>query len=379
MTALSQRLLRLQPAAMDGLLAAVVLVGTELALVLDEKARTPHPVLAFLVCAVIGGALLIRRTHPVIAVAIAMLAQLADDLAGGNLASGSAALLAAMLLAYSLGRYAQGRQLAVGVLLMVTGYALNAGYADDGYLNELAFGVLVATLLPVAGGALLRRRALLIGELARQRAELERERDARVAEAAAAERVRIAHELNDVVVQDVSAMVVQATAAREIVRSRPGEAVDAIVKVESAGRQALQELRRALGVLRASDRSITLEPQPTLARLPALVESLCSHGAKLDLEVAGSAADLPADFQLAAYRVVQEVLAAADGSIGHGSVRIARDGPDVQVDVRHDGTAPADLGLAAARERVAIFDGRLDVNVSGQGESWVCVRLPFPA
>ncbi len=256
--------------------------------------------------------------------------------------------------------------------------ALLAG-TPDGAVNDLAFDLIVVCALPLVAGIVLRRRALLIAELRRRRRTLEQQREARVRDAAEAERVRIAGELHDVVVHDVSAMVVQAAAARTLLRSRPAEAADAIGHVERAGREALDELRRALGVLRTADRGLALEPQPTLRRLPALAEDLRAGGARVALEVDPGLDALPADLQLAAYRIAQEVVATAGGDLQGATIRITRDDAALGVHVHHDGAPPAAAALAAARTRAGLFGGDLDVFDGERGKGWrVCARLPLP-
>ena len=106
----------------------------------------------------------------------------------------------------------------------------------------------------------------------RERAEeLESDRERRAREAVAAERRRIAGELHDVVTHSVSVMVVQAAAARRLVPTDPARAREAMEAIERTGREALNEMRRLLGVLRRGDEDIALTPQPTLKRLDLML------------------------------------------------------------------------------------------------------------
>src|SRR5215218_6939934 len=88
--------------------------------------------------------------------------------------------------------------------------------------------------------------------------------------AVTAERVRIACELHDVVAHALSAITVQATGARRLALTRPALALDAFAAIETAGREALDELRRLLGVLRRDDAELTLTPQPSLRHIRSL-------------------------------------------------------------------------------------------------------------
>jgi signal transduction histidine kinase len=304
-----------------------------------------------------------------------------DDRLGGRLADGSSTFFVLVVLAYSIGRYTERRRLVAGSLVLMVGVLVDALVAGtpDGVVNDLAFDLIVVCALPLVAGVVLRRRALLIAELRRQRRTLEQQREARVRDAAEAERVRIAGELHDVVVHDVSAMVVQAATARALLRSRPAEAADAIGHVERAGREALDELRRALGVLRTADRGLALEPQPTLRRLPALADSLRAGGATVVLDVDPGLDALPGDLQLAAYRIAQEVVATAGEDLQRAAIRVVREDGTLGVDVHHDGAPPTTAALAAARTRVSLFGGDLDVVDDEHGKGGrVCARLPLP-
>ena len=219
--------------------------------------------------------------------------------------------------------------------------ALLAG-TPDGAVNDLAFDLIVVCALPLVAGIVLRRRALLIAELRRRRRTLEQQRDgARARRGRAPSACGSPASSTTSSSTTCSAMVVQAAAARTLLRSRPAEAADAIGHVERAGREALDELRRALGVLRTADRGLALEPQPTLRRLPALAEDLRAGGARVALEVDPGLDALPADLQLAAYRIAQEVVATAGGDLQGATIRITRDDAALGVHVHHDGAPPA--------------------------------------
>jgi signal transduction histidine kinase len=370
-----QRLTRLRdvPAPVaDALLALLVLV-TGLAALVPNHPELPG--LSYAAAVVTSGAVAFRRSHPWSAVVVALTAFAIHAVVVGHHVDNSATLLAVLVLMYSLGRHADTRRIAAAVPVMLFAFASNAYYGTDGFVNEFAFDLLVATALPVAAGIVLRRRSALVAELQAQRGELERERDARARDAAIAERVRIARELHDVVVHDVSEMVVQAAAAREIVRDQPQAAAEVIAKVEGAGRGALDELRRALGVLRSDDRGMALEPQPTLSGLRALVGRA---GGQVDLELDAALERLPADLQLTVYRIVEDILAEGVGDPGRGEVRVGRDAHAVTVEVRHGGPPPGAAGLGAMRQRVEIFDGELDIAADERTGSRVWARLPVP-
>jgi signal transduction histidine kinase len=108
----------------------------------------------------------------------------------------------------------------------------------------------------------LRRRAQGALELEARAARLERERAAGARAAVAAERARIARDLHDVIAHSVSVMTVQAGAARLLLEEDPQRAREPLLSVEETGRQALAEMRRLLGLLRADEGQTELVREP---------------------------------------------------------------------------------------------------------------------
>ncbi|AXB48262.1 sensor histidine kinase [Amycolatopsis albispora] len=206
----------------------------------------------------------------------------------------------------------------------------------------------------------------LLGTMVRQRRHQEAERRRLVAEAAVAgERARIARELHDVVTHHVTAMVVQADAARYLAPERVPEALTAIT---GSGRNALTELRFLLGVLEA-----TGARTPGLAALPDLV---AQPGRVVELVEEGERPELPAETELTAYRIVQEALtnAAKHAAGSPTAVRVSY-GPDfLEIEVTTEGTAtdPGALGsggrgLRGLSDRVRALGGRFAAGPSTDG------------
>ena len=97
-------------------------------------------------------------------------------------------------------------------------------------------------------------------------------------------------ELHDVLAHAISVVVLQARGARHALADRPDEARDAIDAIDRTASQALAEMRRLLGVLRADDEAVALAPQPSLAHLEALVGEVRAAGLPVELEVVGARA-----------------------------------------------------------------------------------------
>ena len=121
-----------------------------------------------------------------------------------------------------------------------------------------------------------------VGSRPQRRAEARerslREREARLRAAAVEERRHVARELHDVVAHAVSVMVIQAGAARQVLRTSPDQAEQSMLAVESVGRDAMAELRRFLGALSDDDEAAGIAPQPGIDALPTLVDRVREAG-----------------------------------------------------------------------------------------------------
>jgi signal transduction histidine kinase len=230
-------------------------------------------------------------------------------------------------------------------------------------------------------GALMRQGRAKADAMAERARRLETEQRLSLAVAQAEERARIARELHDVVAHSVSLMVVQAGAARQVVERTPDRAIGALEAVGETGRRAMQELRTILGVL--GDSGGDRDPQPTLADVGAIVETIKEAGLPVSLEVRGTARFLTAALELAGYRVIQEALTNA---LRHSRLAITRVvveyRPDeVMIEVLCDGPATASgssgRGIAGMKERVGLVGGRLEVGPGVERGFNVRAWLPF--
>jgi signal transduction histidine kinase len=237
---------------------------------------------------------------------------------------------------------------------------------------------------------------------------LDRERENAARAAVDAERARIATELHDIVSHNVSLMVVQVSAAREVLAAAipgpamPPEADRALRAVEDAGRGAMTELRHLLGLLApspAGDDEQDLSPQPSLSRLSALIDKIAFAGLPVEVRISGQPRPLPAGIDLTAYRIVQEALtnalkhgnkAKADVTIRYADrslrVEVLNTGPSVLTGTaatpagQHPGTGHengAGHGLLGLAERVALYGGDLDARRRLGGGYRVRARIPL--
>jgi signal transduction histidine kinase len=181
-------------------------------------------------------------------------------------------------------------------------------------------------------------------------------------------------------------MVIQTGAVRRrIHRERPEDA-ELLTEVESAGRDAIEELRRLLGILRDPGEALSLAPQPGLDRLGPLVEQVRDAGLAVDLRVEGERVAIPPGVDLAAYRIVQESLTNALKHAGPAravvqlryatraiGIEVTDDGPGT-----HNGGGTGH-GLVGMRERAALYGGTLEAGPRPEGGYAVRATLPLEA
>ncbi|WP_133764489.1 sensor histidine kinase [Amnibacterium kyonggiense] len=236
------------------------------------------------------------------------------------------------------------------------------------------FGTMFLLVLALGAGGFLRSRRV-------RRAEEERQQAERARAAIEEERLRIARELHDVLAHSLSSITVQAGVGLHLAADRPEAATEALETIRTASREALDEVRGVLGVLRGED-AAPLAPGPDLDALGPLVEEVRRSGARVSLD--DRLRPRPAvPVQLAVYRVVQEALTNARRHAPGAAVDIVLDRePGAVTAVVRDrlpGAAPEapvpGNGLTGMRERATSLGGSLDLRVHDDGLE-VALRVP---
>jgi signal transduction histidine kinase len=234
---------------------------------------------------------------------------------------------------------------------------------------RLVFFLSGATTAAALLGLNTRARQAKLAALHERARELERQRDQQSALAVAEERSRIAREMHDIVTHNLSVMVALADGAVYASEHAPAKATAAMRQSAETGRQALTDMRRFLGVLRADEPDALRHPQPGLGALDALAAQVRAAGLPCELTLTGSSAGISPGAQLTVYRLVQESLTntlkhSAPGA--RATVAVACAPGTVRVEVRDDGRAAVPAtgsggghGLAGMRERVAAYGGEL--------------------
>ena len=291
------------------------------------------------------------------------------------------AFAAYLLVAYSVAaKEAEGRA-AVGGALVVGALWLQELHDHD---SDYLFIVIVF------GGVWLLGRAMRHWRMRATTAE--QHQDDRALEAVTHERARIARELHDLVAHGVSVIAIQADAAEAALDHDPELAREPLRAIKTSSREALDEMRRLLALLRIDDQVRPRSPQPGLSELSALVDSVGRAGLPVTLEIEGDARRLPPGVDLAAYRIVQEgltnVLKHAGGAPTRVSLRYASDALTVQITNEKPAAASPGLqvataegpagghGLVGIRERTVIVGGELVAGPDAAGGFTVRARLP---
>jgi signal transduction histidine kinase len=370
------RRLRIDPTRLDRIAAALLAIAAELQVWLGSIA-THHRLAAGLVAAALTVSVMVRRVYPLGAgVAAAALTSTQVGVWGDPQVIGAS--IAELCALYGLTVWTSPRRFLLGTVAVTTA-VLAAAAGPHTTLSSTTF-----VLLVVLAVMLLVRR--VVGDRERRAQLAERERDLAAREAVAGERARIARELHDVVAHSVSVIVVQAQAGPRLL-AEPAQVRDVFHSIETTGREALDELRRLLGVLRTRDEQLPVGPQPGLDALQPLIQQLREAGLRVELRVEGEPVRLPPGIDLSAYRIVQEALTNTLKHAGpaEAEVIVRYHHSTLELEILDNGTgAPARVngsghGLVGMRERVALYGGSLEAGARNGHGFGVWARLPLVA
>jgi signal transduction histidine kinase len=247
---------------------------------------------------------------------------------------------------------------------------------------EVASNFLVVAFTLLIGD-LLRAHKDQTALLAERNRELERLRDTERRSAIFDERMRIAREVHDVVGHSLVAITLQARAGLRRLSRNPDGAAEALREIEGLAARALDETRTAVATIRSDTDGSPPRPQPTVADLPVLVQSVRAPDLGIDLTLDPTTNDLPPRLQSAAYRIVQESLSnvAKHARPAHAAVRLGHDGATFLIEITDDGVsadgAEEGSGLRGMRERAEQCGGDLEAGPNPGGGWRVRARFPL--
>jgi signal transduction histidine kinase len=359
-----------------------------------NAAKEPHRdlgVLAVVTLAVLMGTIAWRRVDPVVSTIVAAAALAAFQAVSLYNGDGTFEAAAIAFSFYILGQRIRSRP---RILWCVACFAVWSGTAwiitfdpGPGSVGSMAGAWALFGPLPFACGFLLASRSLLTADLQHHFALLDTEQEHRARLAAGGERNRMARELHDVIAHCLSVMVVQAGGARTVAAADPRRASAALQAVESAGREALADLRRLVGTFRGGDEAGDAH-RPGVGEVGVLADRARVAGLEVDVHVSGSIASLDPAVSAVAYRVVQEALTNCIKHAGPARADVCArvHGPYLEVAVTDTGRGEPDCasplpgsgrGLIGMQERIASLGGELRAGPRAEGGFEVNARIPL--
>lgn len=315
---------------------------------------------------------------PLVAVSVAVIVPVVAGQRSGQL---EPLMFEVCLLAFVVGRWSRSLVTAAALGLLAVAAPVAVGVVQDP--SEVAEGIWIVGIVFtwVVARAFVRQ-----GQLA---AELDAARHALAQQSLLAERRRIARDVHDFVGHGLAAVMLQVTSARHVLRRDVDSAEEALRSAEDVGRRSMGELRRTVALLRADDEGGVAPPVPSATEIPALVDQARAGGLAVELRMRGDLSRISAGVGVALFRIAQEALANAARhaprartvvglELAGGQVRLVAEtsGPT--------GVAPASepgrprFGLIGMRERATAIGGELVAGPTPQGFRVSC-RLPLEA
>lgn len=356
----------------DGLLAGLIGVAGLVEVALG--AVPGHASVASSSLLVMTVALGMRRLRPRTSLALVLMALAVQSSFGVPVNAQLMTIPFVLVAAYSVGAHLDRRGSAIGLAVGATLVSAAIAAADPGSSNY-GFG-LVLVVGPWIAGVLVRARSAAGAEAVASAHD-------RVEKATGDERERIARELHDIVSHGLSAMVVQASAAAELIDRSPDAARRAMQEVQTTGTEAMMEMRHMLGLMRGSE-GAGRRPQPALDDVHELIAAEQVAGRSVSLTIHGTVRELPRGLALSVFRIVQESLTNVRKHASGSSCEVTLTyGPSsLEVDIVDTGgsapgpTSPG-FGILGMRERARLYGGTIEARPRSSAGGWA-VRARFP-
>lgn len=362
----------------DGLLA-VALAGLSVVLVAGVVDGTARQVAATALASGHVAPIVVRRRWPLAGLVVMAVTALLTVPVGVPLVTLGPAVLVGI---YTVGQRVdpvRSRQALVATILVMA-IAVSANGMSAGTVASNAVGIGACWWLGDRA-----RRTVAEAQAHREAAEAAAQR------AVAAERLRIARELHDVVAHAMSVIAVQAGTGRFVIDESPGVAREALASIETTSRAALDEMRRLLAVLRDDGASAgELGPTPGVHDIGELARATtAAAGIRVEVRTSGEPVPLPPGIDLCLYRIAQEALTNVRRHAGASvvAVTVSYEPGRVGLEVVDNGvgagagpgptaTPGAGQGHVGMRERVSLYGGRLEVGPRPGGGYRVAATLP---
>jgi signal transduction histidine kinase len=383
---------RRHPHFADAMIALAVFAATVLTTFAGHQALTVRSRDAALAAAVLAcGSLALRRRRPLPMLAVSAVAG-EMFLAQFTGAGGVLILLAPAIALYTVAELVERQTSMLVGGAVLAAFALAHALMHPAMLGteNLAFTALGALAFAAGDSSRNRRAYLHEVEQRAERAEADRERDAR--RRVAEERLRIARDLHDSVGHHLAVISVQSDVAVRAIALDGAGASEALGHVKTASRKALGELRDTISLLREADDPVapTAIPAPGLDALEDLLGTLRDSGMRIDVQIEGTPVPLAPAADLTAYRVIQEALtnvykhsrqrrARLGLCYGRNEVRITVDdlGGGLAAITAVEAPAAAGHGIVGMQERIQAIGGRFTAEARAAGAFHVAAALPY--
>jgi signal transduction histidine kinase len=285
------------------------------------------------------------------------------------------------LLGFVVGRWSETLTKAASLGLLAAISPVVVGVIQDP--SEIAVGIwILGIVFPWFLGRAFARQAQLTGELDVARRELGQQ-------ALLAERRQIARDVHDFVGHGLAAVMLQVTSARHVLRRDPASAEEALRSAEEVGRRSMEELRRTVTVLRSDDEATVAPPLPSASEIPTLVDQARAGGLAVELRMRGDLSLISAGVSVALYRIAQEALANAARhapgaetvlglELADGQVRLVAETRGLAGTARAAEPERPRYGVIGMRERATALGGEFAAGPTADGWRVSC-RLPLLA
>jgi glucose-6-phosphate-specific signal transduction histidine kinase len=178
------------------------------------------------------------------------------------------------------------------------------------------------------------------------------------------------------VATNLSAMVLQAEVAQRLLGPDPSRADDAMSSIEEVGRETLDQMRVVLGVLRSYEDPADRAPQPGVGQIHSLVESAREDSRRVELQVEGEPAPLPASVNLGVYRIIEDALSTTAPAAGGIELSLVFGEREVDLTVTASRPVTPAWPTPAMCEWVALCEGKIGVGSDPGPAERLHVRLP---
>jgi len=319
-----------------------------------------------------------RPGLPLLALSLAVLVPVVIAQRSGQL---EPLLFEASLLTFVVARAAPSTAAAVALGLLAVLSPVAASVIQDP--SEIAVGIwIMGIAFPWLFGRAAARQGELLAQLQATKRELAQQ-------ALLVERRRIARDVHDFVGHGLAAVMLQVTSARHVLHRDPAAAEEALRTAEEVGRRSMRELRRTVALMRSDDEAAVMAPLPPVGEIAALVDDARSGGLAVELRMRGDDSAIAPGVGVALYRIAQEALANAARHAPRARTLLELEVRGNRACLVAETTGPTvaapgvesergGYGLVGMRERAAALGGELTAGPTSEG--WlVSCSLPLDA